>query len=101
MSEVSKFYSNSGAPLKIYYVRSKEKVEIDLLIELPDNKFIAAEVKVTPKPWDDKQHQLIDSLGLNVIEKWILTPTRNSLLPNSKIVEFQNIWIEFDKLWLI
>ena len=66
-------------------------MEIDLLIELPDNKFIAAEVKVTPKAWDDKQHQLIDSLGLNVIEKWILTPTRNSSLPHSKIVEFQNI----------
>lgn len=99
ISEVSKFFSNRGAPCRIFYVRSKEKVEVDLLIELPNNRYIAAEIKVTPQEWSEQQHKLIDSLGLNVVERWILSPTEGAMIPNNKIVHFNDIWNELDRLW--
>lgn len=99
VSEVSKFFSNRGSPSKIFFIRSKEKVEVDLLIELPNNRYIAAEVKLTPQSLEDKQHKLIDSLGLNVIERWVMTPTQGASIPSVKVVEFQNIWGELNKLW--
>lgn len=99
ISEVSKFFSNRGAPVRIFYVRSKEKVEVDLLIEIPNNRYIAAEVKVTPQAWDEKQHQLINSLGIEVIERWTLTPTKGSMVPQTKIIVFDDIWTELDKIW--
>lgn len=99
ISEVSKFFSNRGSPAKIFFVRSKEKVEIDLLIELPNQRFIGAEVKATPRPWDSKQHDLLGSLRLNIIEKWVLTPSEETNGINEKIVSFKNIWTELDRLW--
>jgi len=97
-SEISKFFSNRGSPAKIFFVRSKDKVEVDFLIELPNNRFVAAEVKMTPLDWEAKQHQLIDSLGINVLQRWVLTPSKGSSLPSTKIVEFAHLWNELDKL---
>ncbi|MGZ6442171.1 MAG: ATP-binding protein [Pseudobdellovibrionaceae bacterium] len=99
ISEVSKFFSNRGSPCNIFYVRSKEKVEVDLLIELPNNRYIAAEIKVNPQPWSEQQHKLINTLGLNIIERWIITPTEEAMIPNNKVVNFNQIWIELNKLW--
>ncbi|NBV51861.1 DUF4143 domain-containing protein, partial [bacterium] len=39
---------NHRAGLKIYYWRTKDKEEIDFLIELPHGKHIFLEAKVTP-----------------------------------------------------
>lgn len=99
VSEVSKFFSNRGTSSKMFYVRSKEKVEIDLLIELPNNRYVSAEIKVTPQAWDGKQRALLNSLGVNIIEHWILTPSSEARIPGTKVVEFKNIWEELDKLW--
>lgn len=99
VSEVSKFFSNRGLPAKIFYVRSKEKVEIDLFIELPNNRYVAAEIKTTPQAWDVKQQTLLNTLDVNIVEHWIMTPTPNASIPGAKVVEFKNIWEELDKLW--
>jgi hypothetical protein len=98
-TEFSKFFSNRGSPARIFFVRSKDKVEVDFLIELPNNRYLAMEVKVTPAEWEPKQHQLIDSLGIDVIQRWVVTPSKASFLPKTKVVEFTEIWSELDKLW--
>ncbi len=98
ISEVVKFFLNRGEPHKLYYVRSKEKVEFDLLIELPNQKFIAAEIKSTPKDWTPEQLKLLDSLKLKVIDKWVISPTPSLNFKNSRVVEFKNIWDELEKI---
>ncbi|MEY4617511.1 MAG: hypothetical protein RJB66_2471 [Pseudomonadota bacterium] len=98
-SEISKFFSNRGSPAKIFFVRSKEKVEVDFLIELPNNLFVAVEVKVTPVDWEPKQHQIIDSLGIDVSHRWVLTPSKKTVFATAKVVEFGELWSELDKLW--
>lgn len=97
--ELSKFFTNRGAPPEIYFVRSKDKVEVDFLVGLPNNRFVALEVKMTPTDWEAKQHQLIDSLEINVVERWVATPSKNNISLRTKIVEFSRIWDELNKLW--
>jgi len=36
LTEISRFFTNRGEPPKIHYLRTKEKIELDFLIELPD-----------------------------------------------------------------
>ncbi len=53
ISEVSKFFTNIGERPQLFFVRTKEKVEIDLLIQLPNHRFIAAEIKTTLVDWTE------------------------------------------------
>lgn len=100
VSEVSKFFSNQGLQPEIFFIRSKEKVEIDLLIQLPNQKYIAAEIKTTAQDWSQEQLKLADSLNINIIEKWILTPQFNALsFKNTKTISFQNIWSELSRVF--
>lgn len=98
VSEVVKYFSNRGQSAVLYYLRSKEKVEVDLLIELPNNRYVAAEVKATPQAWTSDQSKLLDSLKLNIVDKWILTPTQGQspfLIEKKskfKVIEFTQIW---------
>lgn len=98
ISEVSKYFSNIATKANIYFVRSKEKVEVDLLIELPNQKFIAAEIKSNPQAWSPEQHQLIDSLKLNIVARWCLSPIPGPKFGNVKILEFIKIWDELESL---
>lgn len=97
ISEVVKFFFNKGEIPKIYYVRSKEKVEFDLLIELPNNQYIAAEVKSSAADWTPEQMKLLASLKLNIAEKWVISPTASLKLKNSDVVTFDRIWDRLSK----
>ena len=64
-----RFFLNRGVKPSLYFVRSKEKVEVDLLVDLGDQRYLAIEVKSMPEPWTKKQEELVDSLGLTIIER--------------------------------
>ncbi len=91
ISEVSKFFTNIGERPKLFFVRSKEKIEIDLLIQFPNHRFIAAEIKITPVDWTEAQHKLIDSSKLNIVSRWIISPSPSPDFKNVQVVEFTKL----------
>lgn len=91
--EINRFFQNRGLKPEVLFLLSKEKIEIDFLIKLPDNKWIAAEVKTTPCDFTDKQIQLLNSVNLNIVGKFVLTPAdTEGNLAHSKIISFKNIY---------
>lgn len=98
IGEVSRFFINSGEKFNGFYLRTKEKVEVDLLIQLPNQRYIAAEIKTTPQDWTAEQHKLVDALDLNVIEKWCLSPTAGPNFHQVKTISFLKIWSELKNL---
>lgn len=100
IGEVAKFFTNRALPVEMFYVRSKEQVEVDLLIHLANHKYVAAEVKVTPEKWTEKQHAIVDSLKLDIVERWVLTPTKTDAIFNDcKVINFQKIWESLDRTY--
>lgn len=100
VSEVTKFFLNRGQSPEIYFVRSKEKVEIDLLIQLSNQRYIAAEIKNTLQEWIPEQLKLVESLQLNIIECWTIVPSSPGLdLPLAKTVALSEIWGSLDRLY--
>ncbi len=93
--EISRFFTNRGEQPQIYFVRSKEKVEIDFLVQLPNQKFIAIEVKVNPIDLTFQQMKLLESLNLNIVEKWIVTSVRSNDFAHAKTVCLDQV---FDRL---
>lgn len=92
-SELSRSFTNLVIDAQIFYLRNKEKVEVDFLIELPNKKFIAAEVKTSPRDYTVEQLKLIDSLKIDVVEKWILTPSSEVVsFGDRKVVVFNQIY---------
>jgi hypothetical protein len=79
-------------------VRSKEKVEIDLLVHLSDARTVAIEVKSTPREFDSRQLRLLDTLGLSIVERWVATPTPAPDLATARVVPFDRLWAELDRL---
>lgn len=49
-----------GEEQKVFVVRNKDKVEIDFLMELPNKRFIAVEVKNTPQDLSREQLKLLE-----------------------------------------
>ncbi|AKQ33260.1 hypothetical protein CleRT_02360 [Candidatus Coxiella mudrowiae] len=70
----------------LYDLRSKEKEEIDFLIQLPNNQYIAIEVKATPMDMNIYQLRLLASLDLNIIDRWIVSFTRSGDFRNARVV---------------
>ncbi len=77
-TEISRFFSNTGEPAKIFFVRNKEKVEVDFLVELPNQRYVAIEVKASPRDFTGDQLNLLDSLKCNIVEKWVLSLRQSS-----------------------
>ena len=98
VSEVARFFVNRGLQPRLNHVRSKEKVEIDLLVRLSNDRTVAVEVKSSPGGFDARQQRLLDSLGLNIVERWVVTPTAGGTDETSKVVPFTRIWGELDRL---
>ena len=98
VSEVARFFVNRGLQPRLNHVRSKEKVEIDLLVHLSNDRALAVEVKSSPCGFDRRQLRLLDSLGLNVVERWVVTPVGSGTDDTSKVVPFTRIWQELDRL---
>jgi predicted AAA+ superfamily ATPase len=91
-SEISRFFSNRGWPAEIFFLRSKEKVEIDFLIQLPNQRFIAIEVKTTPVDFTSAQLQLLKSIQLNIVEHWVVSPQRSNDFAQSRVILLQDIF---------
>ena len=93
LGEVTRFFTSRGESAKVFHVRSKEKVEVDFLVELPNQRFLAIEVKATPQNFSADQFDLLDSLKLPRLQKWIVSPSGGESLP--AVVPFHQI---FEKL---
>lgn len=91
-SEISKFFINQGIEPIIYFVRSKEQVEVDFLVQLPNQRFIAIEVKATPIDLSASQIKLLDSLKLNIVEKWVVSMTRSTDFANARVILMDQIF---------
>ncbi len=98
ITEVARSFTNRGLPASLFYLRSKEKVEVDLVIELPNQQFIVAEVKATPNGWTKEQHALVDSLKIKVVERWIISPQRGANFKGVRAIEFKDIFDEIGRL---
>lgn len=98
VGEVARFFINRGIPPRLCHLRSKEKVEIDLLVHLSDNRTLAIEVKSTPAELDGRQLRLLDTLGLTIVERWVATPTPAPDLATARVVPFDRLWAELDRL---
>lgn len=98
VSEVARFFFNRGLQPRLNHVRSKEKVEIDLLVHLSNGRTIAIEVKSSVTGFDKPQLRLLDTLGLNVVERWVVTPSGGESQATAKVVPFTGIWGELDRL---
>jgi hypothetical protein len=98
VGEVSRCFINRGIPPRLSHLRSKEKVEIDLLVHLSDNRTLAIEVKSTPAELDGRQLRLLDTLGLTIVERWVATPTPAPDLATARVVPFDRLWAELDRL---
>lgn len=95
LSEIARFFINRGEQPEIYFVRSKEQVEVDFLLQLSNQRFIAIEVKTTPMDLTRQQMHLLDSLQLNIVDKWIISPTRSHDFTNARVISIDQI---FDQL---
>lgn len=98
VAEVARFFINRGEEPQLNFVRSKEKVEVDLLVHLPNQRCIAVEVKTTPQDFRPEQIRLLDGLGLNIIERWVVSPTPAPPFAFSRVVTLHNIWEQLRQL---
>lgn len=97
-SEISRFFSNQLIEPKIYFLRTKEKVEIDFLIELPNKKFVAIEVKVTPCDLTLKQSKLIESLNINIVKQWVVAMSPSPNFKNTQVIVVWELYLELLKI---
>ena len=95
LAEITRFFINRGEQPEIYFVRSKEQVEVDFLLQLPNRRFIAIEVKATPMDLTPQQMRLLDSLKLDIVDKWIISPIRSTDFANARVIRLDQI---FDQL---
>jgi predicted AAA+ superfamily ATPase len=92
LAEIVRFFQGRGERPEIFFLRTKEKVEIDFLIRLPNQRFVAAEVKASAEDLSAAQVALLDSVGINVIDRWVLSPKGGPSFPRSISVSFGEIW---------
>lgn len=98
LGEITRYFTNQGEDPKIYFLRSKEQVEIDFLVQLPNQRFIAIEVKTTPADLNVAQVQLLESLNLQIIEKWIVSSSHSPNFKNARVVPIEQIFSHFERV---
>ncbi len=98
LGEITRFFINRGMQPEIYFVRSKEQVEVDFLVKLPNQRFLAIEVKTTPADFTSSQLSLLDSLELNIIEKWVVSSTGSINFKNCLSILYNQIFQNLDRL---
>lgn len=99
LAEITKFFVNRGGVPEIYFVRSKEKVEIDFLLKLPNQRFIAIEIKTNPIDLTAQQLKLLNSLQLNIIDKWIVSKNRSHDFANARVISLNQVFNELEQLF--
>lgn len=91
LAEITRFFMNRGEIPEVYFLRSKDQVEVDFLVQLPNQRFLAIEVKMTPENLSGAQLRLLDSLQLNIVEKWIVTSQRSTDFASARVVPLEQI----------
>lgn len=91
-SEISRFFTNRIIEPNIYFLRSKEKVEVDFLVGLPNQKFIAIEAKASPADFTRDQLKLLESLKIPIVAKWVVTPQQSARFPQSETIEIRELF---------
>lgn len=97
LGEVTRFFASRGEKAVVYHVRSKEKVEVDFLVELPNQKFIAIEVKASPQPYSPEQTKLLDSLKINLVGRWIASPVATDF-SSPDVVSFSDLFSRLEDI---
>jgi len=97
-SEISRYFSNRGLQLELFFVRSKDQVEIDFLVQLPNQRFVAIEVKSTPVDLTTAQMQLLHSLQVNIVEKWVVSPARSTDFSCARVILMDQIFQNLERL---
>ena len=98
-SEIHRYFINRGETPRVFHLRSKEKVEIDFLVELSNQRFVAIEAKMTPGEFSLKQVNLLESLKLNIVNRFCVSATQVAPLNSCQSILVSNIWdrlAEFD-----
>lgn len=98
VGEVTRFFANRGMPPQVNFLRSKEKVEIDLLVHLPNDRAIAIEIKSTPEDFSAAQLRLLDSLKLNIVQRWVVSPTAAPSFEHARVVPLDELWRALDSV---
>jgi uncharacterized protein len=98
LSEIVRFFMNRGEPQEIYFVRSKDQVEVDFLLKLSNHRYVAIEVKSSPTDLTVQQLHLLDSLKLNIIDKWIVSSKKTVNFAHARSVSLDQIFLELAKL---
>jgi len=98
LSEITRFFINRGEQPEIYFVRSKEQVEIDFLLKISNQRFIAIEVKATPTDLTSQQMHLLDSLKVNIIDKWVVSSVRSNDFAKARVVLLDQIFNELERI---
>ncbi|MBS0655156.1 MAG: ATP-binding protein [Verrucomicrobia bacterium] len=98
LAEITRFFINRGMQPQIYFVRSKEQVEVDFLIQLSNQRFIAIEAKTTPVDLSSAQMTLLDSLKLNIVERWIVSSTGSVDFTNARLILINQIFRNLERL---
>lgn len=94
LGEITRFFINRGEQPEVYFIRSKEQVEIDFLLQLPNQRFIAIEVKATPADLTAQQVHLLNSLELNIVDRWIVSIARSNDFKNARVICLEQIFNE-------
>lgn len=98
VGEVARCFLNRGLVPEMSFVRSKEKVEIDLLVHLPNQRTVAIEVKTTPQELSPKQTALLDSLGLDIVDRWIVAGHEAPGFRH-RVLRVDELWDALAELW--
>ncbi len=101
--QILRFFQNMGQKPSVFFLRSKEKVEIDFLVELPNNRWLAVEAKTQVSSFSQKQLDLLETCQLNIVDKWIVNVTQESEnlshSQNGKNIHVKDVHAELLKIW--
>lgn len=92
LGEMTRFFINQGEVPQIYFIRSKEQVEIDFLVQLPNHRFIAIEAKANPIDLTGQQVQLLEGLKINIVDKWVVSGIDSPDFFHAKAVRIDEIF---------
>ena len=91
VSEVARFFLNRGEAPQLNFIRSKDGVEVDLIVHLPNQRAIAVEIKSSAQPMTREQHRLLDDTSLQITERWIVTPSPSPSFEKTRHVELREL----------
>jgi predicted AAA+ superfamily ATPase len=98
LAEITRFFTNRGEQPEVYFVRSKEQVEVDFLIQLPNQRFVAIEVKATPTDLTAQQVQLLDSLQIDIIDRWVVSSVPSRHFAHARAVCLDQIFEQLEQI---